>query len=171
MGLYDDVYKRFAKDFNVYDGDSIRCDLDEGDYRWELNRPLRLFGVDTPELAPQWKHYEDDEGNRDEEGRTQEKVAAMEARDRCKALIGAATSVVVVQTIKLPGRAVRDKYGRTLAKILIPIGETLLDLSACLLAEKHARPYDGGRKTKWVLLRELGQADLDPSEVVATVGT
>ncbi len=154
----------------MYDGDSIRADLDEGDYRWEIQRPLRLFGVDTPELNPKWDHYPTLGSNkqiRDREGREKEKKAAREARDRCRVLIEAATNVVLVQTIKLPKRKVRDKYGRTLAKIVIPINDFWLDLSKTLLLEKHARPYDGGRKTKWIFLRELGQEDPTPEEVAA----
>jgi len=164
--LYKNVYIRFAKNFNVYDGDSIRCDLDEGDSRWEIGRALRLYGVDTPELKPLWKpHYETD-GERTPEttaARDFEKAAGREARDRVKELIDAATGMILVQTIKLPGRTVRDKYGRTLARIFIPIGEVWVDVAETLIAEGHARPYAGGRKTKWTILRDLEQPNPDPA--------
>ena len=166
MNLYGLSYIRFAKDFNVYDGDSIKCSLDEGDHRWEYQRPLRLYGVDTPELAPLWKpHYEID-GERTVEStaaRNFEKAAGREARDRVKALIDAATGLILVQTIKIPGRKIRDKYGRTLARIFVPIGDVWIDVAERLLIENHARPYGGGSKVKWDILRDLLCDDPGPA--------
>lgn len=156
--LYHDVYKRFAQNLDVYDGDSIRADIDEGDYRWEYQRPLRLYGVDAPELAPLRRNYEGDE-----EGRELEKAYAREARDRAREYIEAAEGPILVQTVKLPGKPVRDKYGRTLARVFVPIGGQMVDLGRRLLGERHARPYDGGTKNaKWVPLRELGKGDPPP---------
>lgn len=168
LNMLDYTYMRFATNFNVYDGDSVRCDLDEGDYRKEEQRPLRLYGVDTPELVPPWAHYGGDAGKGITaciSERDKEKAAGRKARDRIKALLEAADGVVLVQTIKLPKRKVRDKYGRTLARIFIPIHEVWIDAAQVLLAEGHARPYDGGRKTKWAFLRELEKNDPLPLAV------
>lgn len=161
--MYDDVYKRFAKNFAIYDGDSFRADLDLGDYRWELGRPFRLYGLDTPELAPRWSYYTNDDGTRDTAARDAEKAAAIEARDRAKAYVSAAVDVIVIQTVKLPGKPVRDKYGRTLCKVWIPLAAGMASLAERLIAERHARPYDGGTKQRWSLLRPLGQADPIPA--------
>jgi len=78
--LYRDVYKRFGKNLDVYDADTIRADIDEGDYRWEYQRPLRVYGIDAPELKPYKRNYVDDEA-----GRVLEKAAGVKARDRAKA--------------------------------------------------------------------------------------
>ena len=99
--------------------------------------------------------------------RDQEKLAGVEARERVKAYIDAAEGPVVVQTIKLPKRPVRDKYGRTLARILIPIGGQMVDLAQRLMAEGHAKAYDGGSKGgAWTLLRPLGKADSPPEVAI-----
>lgn len=165
MGLYDDVYKRFAKNFSVYDGDSIKADMDEGDHRWEIQRPLRLYGIDTPELSPRWALYENEDGSRDEEGRVAERSAALEARGRLQEFLDAATNIIVVQTVKVPGKPVRDKYGRTLGRIFVPVGEVMIDVNHQLLAEGHAREYFGKRKDRWKALRPLGKVDPSPQEV------
>ena len=34
----------------VYDGDTVTVDIDQGFGDWKLGQKLRLFGVDTPEL-------------------------------------------------------------------------------------------------------------------------
>ena len=158
--LYHDVYKRFAKNFDVYDGDSFKADLDEGSYRWEIQRPFRIFGIDTPELAPLWKYYTRLDDTRMIEQRMTEKATARESRDRVKDYLEAAEGTVVVQTIKRPGKSVRDKYGRTLCRLLVPIGGVLVDVAKRLLGEAHARPYDGGAKGgAWTPLRPLGKSD------------
>ena len=157
--LYHDVYKRFAKNFDVYDADTVKCDIDEGDYRWEYQRPLRVFGIDAPELKPYKRNYKGDEA-----GRIVEKQAGFKARDRARAYIDAAQGTIVVQTIKLPGEKLRDKYGRTLARIWVPLNGIMVDLAERLLTEGHARPYDGGTKfLKWVQLRPMGAVDPVPA--------
>jgi len=46
----EDVYWYKAKVVSVYDGDTIRCDIDLGFYTWIKNQSIRLIGIDTPEL-------------------------------------------------------------------------------------------------------------------------
>jgi endonuclease YncB( thermonuclease family) len=163
----DFAYVRFAKNVSVYDGDSFKADLDEGDHRWEIQRPFRVYGLDTPELAPRWENYEDENGVRDEAGRDLEKAAAVESKSRVGVFVEArdVDLPILIQTIKVPGKNVRDKYGRTLARLYIPISGVYVEINKLLLEEKHARPYGGGKKDKWELLRELGQSDPSPVEV------
>jgi len=157
--LYHDAYKRFAKNLSVYDADTVRADIDEGDYRWEYQRPLRVYGIDAPEVRPLRRNYEDDE-----EGRLLEKAYGFEAKNRARSYVEAAEGIIVIQTIKRPGKKIRDKYGRTLARIWIPINGIMVDLAERLLTEGHARPYDGGTKQKkWTKLRELGLVDAPPA--------
>jgi endonuclease YncB( thermonuclease family) len=93
-----------------------------------------------------------------------ERAAGIKARDRARAYVAACRGTVVVQTIKLPGENIRDKYGRTLARVWLPINGTMVDLAERLLAEGHARAYDGGTKTtQWEHLRPLNQLDADPA--------
>lgn len=165
--LYETVYRRFADFARAYDGDTLYFDVDEGDYRWERGRPLRVFGIDTPELNPAWSFYTDPNGTRLGEDREREKAAAREARDRAIAYCAAATDKIVVQTIKRRGKKVRDKYGRTLARVLIPINSLVLDLGERLLADKHAVSYQGGKKLPWTFPRPIGQEDPTPEEVAA----
>jgi micrococcal nuclease len=167
--IFNDLYKRPAENITVYDGDSLRADIDEGDYRWEKQRPLRLYGVDTPELAPRWSNYEDADGVRDTAGRDSEKQAAIEARDRVVAYLEAAMPPVVVQTVKIPGKPLRDKYGRTLARVFVSVGSVVFDLAERLLTEKHAKPYSGGSKGLWTALRPLGQEDPSPHEIAKEI--
>lgn len=157
---YGLAYIRFAEFNRIYDGDTVYFDIDLGDYRWELGRGLRVFGIDTPEKNPDKKHYVGREEERDNE-----KWAAQEATERAEALIQAAVGKCLVQTVKRPGKKLRDKYGRTLGRIFIPIDGVWIDLAGQLLEEKHARPYTGGRKTPWVFIREPQQADPTPQEV------
>lgn len=157
---YGLAYLRFADYNRIYDGDTIYFDIDEGDYRWEIGRGLRVFGIDTPENNPLKKYYVGREAERDNE-----KWAAKEATARAEALIKAATGKYLIQTIKRPGKKLRDKYGRTLGRIFIPLDGVWLNLAAQLLKENHARPYSGGRKTPWVSLRELQTEDPGPLEV------
>ena len=169
--MLDFAYIRYASNFDVYDGDSLRCDCDEGDYRKEEQRPLRLYGIDTPELAPLWDpHYGGQAGKKDPEqvaARDKEKAAGEESRDRVLAYLSAATGTVLVQTIKLPGREVRDKYGRTLSRIFVPVDEVWIDIAGQLIAEGHARPYAGGNKPKWAFLRDPQKTDPSPQAVAA----
>jgi len=44
------LYHYEARLVSVYDGDTIRVDLSLGFNIWQLNKPIRLYGIDTPEL-------------------------------------------------------------------------------------------------------------------------
>jgi micrococcal nuclease len=44
------MYRYLAKNFSVYDGDTVRCDIDLGFGVWLSNQTLRLYGINTPEV-------------------------------------------------------------------------------------------------------------------------
>ena len=113
---------------SVYDGDSLRADIDLCFGVNLLNQAIRINGIDTPEMRGR--------------GVTkQEKVLAKAARDRVKELIKKAFWLESLDGGK------KDKYGRILGNIYTLNG---LDVAKTLIDEGHAVAYDGGTKThKW----------------------
>lgn len=117
MTLPDPPYAYRATILSVHDGDSLTCDVDLG-FRIRQTMPLRLLGLDAPEL-------------RTEQGRA--------ARDWLTARLPAGT-IVLVRTV----RDRREKYGRLLADVTDQAGSVNTDL----LVAGHATPYSGGRRTQ-----------------------
>lgn len=90
------VYK--ANIVSVYDGDTVRADIDLGFNSWIKNQPIRLYGINTPELrgvAPEVK------------------AKAIEARDFLSSLVMGELKTVLLETIKDK----TGKYGRWLGII------------------------------------------------------
>ena len=113
---------------SVYDGDSLRADIDLCFGINLLNQAIRINGIDTPEM-------------RGKGVTKQEKVLAKAARDRVKELIKKAF------WLESLGGGKKDKYGRILGNIYTLNG---LDVAKTLIDEGHAVAYDGGTKThKW----------------------
>ena len=102
---------------SVHDGDTLRADMDLGFGIWIKDQPIRVYGVDTPELITS-------------EGKKASEVV--------KALLPVGSKIVII-TFK--GK--REKYGRYLGKIKLPNGE---DLASYLIANGLAKPYFGGTK-------------------------
>jgi len=115
------MYEYRARVLAVHDGDSCTCDIDLGFSVWVRKCPIRLDGLDAPELP------------------TADGVAAL----RCLA------ALVLNQDVVLRTRKDRDdKYGRMLGTILLPdVGVTPLNVNEHLIAHGFARPYDGGKRT------------------------
>ncbi len=88
-------YRYRAKIVSVYDGDTVRADIDLGCSIWVRNEPLRLFGIDAPEL------------------RGDERNEGLRSRDWLRHRV--LDRDVIVETIKDK----RGKYGRLLAKLWI----------------------------------------------------
>ena len=44
------LYRYKAEIVRVYDGDTVWADIDLGFNTWRRNEPLRLWGIDTPEV-------------------------------------------------------------------------------------------------------------------------
>ena len=138
-----------ARIVDAHDGDTVRVVFrtDDETYKQFI---LRLAGIDTPEI-----------NSKD----LREAAAAVRARDRLLQLLaprvfpgGAAYSKkdvlrllhdeVVLVDIDL---RTADKYGRTLA-VLRPVGTGKGDhvsVAETLVAEGHAKRYDGGHKEGW----------------------
>lgn len=110
-------YKAVVTD--VYDGDSITCDLDLGLNVCLKNQKIRLLGIDTPEIRG-----EEREMGLISKARTQELILGKE---------------VVVQTHKT------GKYGRWLGVVWLFYeieGESKwVNINETLLAEGHAQVY------------------------------
>lgn len=98
---------------SVYDGDTMRCDLRLG---WGVviaNEPVRLYGVDTPEL------------------RGDERVAGRAAREwvrywlleHCDRMVG--EPEVIVESLRWEGT--KGKYGRSIARIWDTTGDRCLN--------------------------------------------
>lgn len=86
------AYLYRAKVVSVYDGDTIKVDIDQGFGDWKHGQNLRLFGVNTPEI------------------RGEERDSGLVVRDWVREQIPPGTDILV-QTI----RDKTGKYGRWLA--------------------------------------------------------
>jgi micrococcal nuclease len=101
---------------SVYDGDTVRADIDLGFGIWIRNQPLRIHGIDAPEMGT---------------------PEGLEARDFARGQLQGKT--VKVKTLK----DAKEKYGRYLAIIELPAGE---DFASLMIAANHAKPYFGGTR-------------------------
>lgn len=99
---------------SVYDGDTIRADIDLGFGIWIKDQVLRLYGIDAWEV------------------RGGEKDLGLAARDALRLLMPIG-SKVVLQTHKDK----KGKYGRWLAWIVLEDGMVVNDW---LVREGHAEP-------------------------------
>jgi len=108
-----------AQVVSVYDGDSIRCDIDMGMYMWSKNRSVRIKGIDTPER------------------RGSQKLYGAFVGDFLRELIN--NKEVVLRTEK------PDKYGRVLADVFVG-GKSVAEI---LVKKGYAKKYDGGTKQTW----------------------
>lgn len=111
-------YKAFVLD--VYDGDTIRVEIDMGfglKWRGSDNKgvPIRLYGLDTPEL------------------RGEEREDGIKVRDKVRELI--LNKPIILKTIKDK----TGKYGRYLGII---ITEENLNINEWLLTEGYAKKYE-----------------------------
>lgn len=115
-GCPDLMYEYLAHVRSVYDGDTIRADIDCGFGIWTANQSLRLIGIDAPELG---------------------KPGGIEARNYLRGLLPVGQEMVV-RTHK----DADDKYGRLLAEVYL--GD--LYVNGQMVVSDHAVPYDGGAR-------------------------
>ena len=108
---------------SVYDGDTFRVDIDELSPIAGKNIPIRVNGVDTPEIR----------GECDSE-----KELAIEARDYVAGLLESADEILLVNIE-------RGKYFRILAVVMID-GVNLTEL---LIDKGLGYAYTGGTKKSW----------------------
>jgi endonuclease YncB( thermonuclease family) len=112
-----------SKVISVYDGDTFRVNIDSLPPIVGKNIPIRVNGVDTPEIR----------------GRCQyEKNLALEARDFVRARLANA------KEIKLTNLQ-RGKYFRVVANVMVDG----VSLERELLDNELAYEYDGGKKLSW----------------------
>lgn len=91
-----------ARIISVYDGDTMTAEIDLGFYV-SVKHKLRLLGIDTPEL------------------RGSEREQGLQVRDYVRGLV--LDQEVVIETL----RDRTGKYGRYLAIVKLPTGESLND--------------------------------------------
>ena len=112
-----------SKVISVYDGDTFRVNIDSLPSIVGKNIPIRVNGVDTPEIRGKCQY---------------EKNLALEARDFVRAKLSNATE------IKLTNLQ-RGKYFRVVANVVVDG----ISLEQELLDNKLAYEYDGGKKLSW----------------------
>ncbi len=110
----------------VYDGDTFRCRLDNGE---EVK--VRLIGIDTPESRRNRKAYRDAK----REGKSVEEIVRLgkKASAFTKKLIPPGTVVYLETDVQ-----VHDRYGRLLAYVYLPDGRMLNEV---LVEEGYATAY------------------------------
>ena len=108
---------------SVYDGDTFRVDIDSFPPIVGKNIPIRLNGVDTPEIRGKCQY---------------EKDLALKARDFVR------NKLANAKEIKLT-KLQRGKYFRVVADVMIDG----VSLEQELLENKLAYKYTGGKKSSW----------------------
>ena len=108
---------------SVYDGDTFRCNIKEYPPIIGENIPIRIKGIDTPELRDKRKEV---------------KELAYKARDFT------VRKLRIARVVKLKNME-RGKYFRILAEVEVD-GNSL---GQQLLANGLAKPYFGGKKPSW----------------------
>ena len=117
MDIQNFEYWYKAKVVSVYDGDTIRVTIDVGfgiKTGGSKGEPLRLYGIDTPEL------------------RGEEREQGIMVRDKLRELIDG--KEVIIKTLKDK----TGKYGRYLAIIHLPDGT---NVNKWLLDNGYAKEY------------------------------
>jgi len=112
-----------SKVINVYDGDTFRVNIDSLPPIVGKNIPIRVNGVDTPEIRGKCQY---------------EKDLALEARDFVRAKLANA------KEIKLTNLQ-RGKYFRVVANVVVDG----VSLEQELLDNELAYEYSGGKKLSW----------------------
>ena len=112
-----------SKVISVYDGDTFRVDIDSLPPIVGKNIPIRLNGVDTPEIQGKCQY---------------EKDLALIARDFVR------NKLANAKEIKLT-RLQRGKYFRVVADVMIDG----VSLEQELLDNELAYKYTGGKKSSW----------------------
>ena len=112
-----------SKIISVYDGDTFRVDIDSLPPIVGKNIPIRLNGVDTPEIQGKCQY---------------EKDLALKARDFVR------NKLANAKEIKLTNLQ-RGKYFRVVANVLLDG----VSLEQDLLENKLAYKYTGGKKSSW----------------------
>lgn len=114
--MNDHRYTYTAVVRDVYDGDTITCDISMGLGVWKMRQKLRLLGIDTPEL------------------RGSERLEGLKVRNYVRDAIMDRT--VLIKT----HRDRTGKFGRWLATVYY--GDQLINLNEELIHLGYAKPYN-----------------------------
>ena len=117
-------YKTYAKCVYVYDGDTVHVVFKMPNSSECFKWVIRMMGIDTPEMKTK---------------NLPEKAKAVQSRDFLKGKI--LDKVVILDCLEF------DKYGRLLGNIFLEGEEQ--SLSQQMIANGHAKAYDGGTKEGW----------------------
>lgn len=112
--MEEKLYFYKAKVVSVYDGDTCRLDIDLGLSTWVRKEPIRLYGIDAPEL------------------RGDERPQGLLARDYLRSLIG--DKELFVQTIKDK----KGKYGRYLGILWLDVDGAWKNVNDMMVEAGHA---------------------------------
>ena len=111
----------------VYDGDTLTVAVRHDSQGMPYRFSVRLSGIDAPEIRGA--------------ASADEKRAAIAARDALRtAILGELVTLTVYSF---------DKYGRLLASVA---HDHKGDMSHWMLATRHARPYNGGKREMWEMM-------------------
>ena len=117
------TYRLDIDSITVYDGDTIKCDIDLGFSIILKKQSVRSLGINCPEIR-----------TKDE----REKALAYEARDQLRHILEDA-DVIALQSHG------KGKFGRILGTLFADgknVNDMMIDLGL-------ARPYDGGKRSSW----------------------
>lgn len=114
----DTLYTYKAKVLSIYDGDSLRLDIDLGFKVVMHNQRVRLLGIDAPEV------------------RGDERDQGLITRDHLRELLQ--DKEVIIKTFKDK----YGKYGRWLVDVFLPSEDGLLNINRHLIDEGLATPYE-----------------------------
>ncbi len=109
------LYHYRAKVISVYDGDTVRVDIDLGLGTWIRNEKLRLSRINAPEL------------------RGSEREAGLASRDFLRSRIQ--DKDVILETLKDK----KGKFGRYIAEIWCDDGDKYININDLLVEAGHAR--------------------------------
>jgi len=116
------AYEYEAKVIDVYDGDTITCDVDLG-FHITARIKFRLFGIDTPEL------------------RGEEREEGLRVRDIVR------ERILNKQVLLKSHKGKTGKYGRWLAEVIFNDDDGMkTNLNLLLVAERNAVSYFGGKR-------------------------
>ena len=117
------TYRLDIDSISVYDGDTIKCDIDLGFSIILKKQSVRSLGINCPEIR-----------TKDE----RERALGYESRDQLRHILEEA-DVIALQSHG------KGKFGRILGTLFADgknVNEMMIDLGL-------ARPYDGGKRSSW----------------------
>lgn len=129
------MYQYKCKIVEVIDGDTVKVDIDVGFSIGMNNLVIRILGIDSPE------------------SRTQdpiEKSFGLLSKKRLEELLP-------VNSIQIVKTTVDDKYGRMLGDFIV----NNESVSASLVRDAYAVPYNGQNKAELKALHELNRKKLE----------